>query len=137
MNRITAEIGRRRHAAILDAISLVEHRADEFVKDQLAQLARIDPGLDIEGAVRARLARLYRRHREDTTARGRFDAVIASAVAELPTELRGQRFPEIRWEIWLPKHRSLVRALEAVFGPPGTIIPGAQHAGYGTASPVR
>jgi len=56
MKLLGSEIAARRHHVTFRAVSLVEQRADDFVRDQLGQLASIDTTLDVAGRVRERLS---------------------------------------------------------------------------------
>ncbi|MBE7449198.1 MAG: hypothetical protein HS111_09960 [Kofleriaceae bacterium] len=137
MSRVSAEVGRRRHLAARQAVSLVEQRADDFVREQLEELHAIDGTLDIAGAVRERLSRLWRMQREASDSQQRFDEIVAAGLAALPTEVSSQTFASADWTAWLSTHRAFARALEEALGLPSGFIEGEQHLGYGTRTPVR
>jgi hypothetical protein len=115
----------------------VEQRADDFVRDQLGQLASIDTTLDVAGCVRERLSRLYRAQRREPEAHARFDEIVTSGLEAVPNDIRVQRIPEATWPVWLAKHRELARDLEAALGLPGQILVREQHVGHGQVTPVR
>ena len=137
MKRVSGEIAARRHEATLRAVSLVEQRADAFVKDQLEQLCAIDNTLDMSGCVTSRLARFYRTQREVPDGQARFDAIVRSGLASLPDDIRAQRTPGVAWSVWLAKHREIAQVLEAALGLPSGIVVREQHVGHGMATPVR
>lgn len=126
-----------RHEAVRRATSLVEHRADDFVKGQLAELIVVGEVATIGGAIRARLARLYRGRLDEPEVATTFGRVVDARLSTLPDSLPNHSADTIDWQVWLPAHRDLARTLEVAIGLPNSLCVKETHVGIGETAPPR
>ncbi len=136
INRITEQIGQRRHDATQRAVSLVEQRADEFVLAQFANLTRDNPELTMSEIVKVRLERLFRRDDPaHMTAVGKM--IDAHLLGTVPPDVKAGDLDDAGRAFWLQKHREVACVIENNLGPPGGIFVKAVYGTRAVPSPPR
>jgi hypothetical protein len=119
VDQVTRRIGIERQRAYLEAVLLVESRADQFVVDRIRELEAIGAST-LESALRQRFEHLYADAVPDER-RLAFRTVVDGIVA-LPPEVLQARPGVADPERWLAAYRATLRRLLDEVGLPGLIF---------------